>query len=294
MKISLSCMAAILLAGISVATQEPDTVRVAAVQCPSRMGKTSENLANIATLVRKAASQGAKIVVLPECSVQGYMDPTTWTAWSKASEDTMSVRSVAEAIPGPSTRFLGQLARDCGIYLCAGLIEAGTNAFFNAQILLSPQGAIVAHHRKKSLWTPGDSTWCTAGKRPAQVVQTEYGRLGLMICYDYNSMPKRLAREMADIVLYSVGWYGPNARHWFSRIFPRKHTVPHGFDLVAANWSSQTKDEAWPGCGHSCIITREGRVLGMSDSMAGNDIVMADLAIRPDRRQEAGETASGE
>jgi len=57
-----------------------DTVRVAAVQCPSVMGKTEANLRNITHLVRKAASQGAKIVVMPECAVRGYLDPTTWTS----------------------------------------------------------------------------------------------------------------------------------------------------------------------------------------------------------------------
>lgn len=257
-----------------------DTVRVAAIQCPSVMGKTEDNLRNITNLVRKAAAQGAKIVVMPECAVQGYLDPTTWTSWSNIPDGDYPVQSVAEPVPGPATRMLSQLADELNIYLCAGLIEVESNVFFNAQVLFAPDGAIIAHHRKKSLWTPGDSTWCTAGNLPVQVVKTEFGNLGLMICFDFHTLPQLLAKREADIVLYSVGWCGPNEKSWFGKQFPAKSVVPYGFDVVAANWTSPTSDQTWPGRGHSCVITREGKVLAMSEAVSGNDIVLADLGIK--------------
>lgn len=61
-------------------------------------------------------------------------------------------------MPGPATRTFSHLANQLNIYLCAGLIEVESNAFFNAQVLFAPDGEIIAHHRKQSLWTPGDST----------------------------------------------------------------------------------------------------------------------------------------
>jgi predicted amidohydrolase len=257
-----------------------DTVRVAAVQCPSTMGKTEANLRNITNLVRMAAAQGAKIVVLPECAVQGYLDPITWSSWSKMPDDGNPVQRVAEPVPGPATRTLSHLADELNIYLCAGLIEVESNTFFNAQVLIAPDGAIIAHHRKKTLWTPGDSNWCTPGKLPVQVVQTEFGNLGLMICIEFQTLPPLLAKREADIVLYSVGWYGPNEKNWFGEQFPAKSVVPYGFDVVAANWTSPTAQQSWPGRGHSCVITREGKVLAMSEAVSGNAIVLADLEIR--------------
>ncbi len=101
----------------------------------------------------------------------------------------------------------------------------------------------MAHHRKPSLWTPGDGTWCTPGEREIQVVKTEYGRLGLMICFDFHTLPPLLAKKGADIVLYSVGWFGPNEENWFGKLLPAKAVIPYGFDLVAANWSSATAAE---------------------------------------------------
>jgi predicted amidohydrolase len=279
------CILIMVGAMVALGAMAADTVRVAAVQCPSVMGKTEDNLRNITNLVRKAAAQGAKIVVMPECAVQGYLDPTTWTSWSKTPEGDNPIGNVAEPVPGPATRTLSHLADQLDIYLCAGLIEVESNAFFNAQVLFAPDGAIIAHHRKKSLWTPGDSTWCTAGNLPVQVVKTEFGNLGLMICFDFHTLPPLLAKREADIVLYSVAWYGPNEENWFGKQFPAKSVVPYGFDVVAANWTSTTPEQSWPGRGHSCVITREGKVLAMSKGESGNDIVMADLEIKKRQNQ---------
>ena len=267
-------------------------VRVAAIQCPSVMGMTGENVRNITNLVRKAAANGAKIIVLPECAVQGYLDPENWIGWSSAEDAVMPVITVAEKVPGPATAFFSRLADELNIYLCVGLIEGATNGYFNSQVLISPEGAIIAHHRKKSLWTPGDSSWCSQGDLPVQVVKTEYGNLGLMICYDFHSLPPLLAKHNADIVLYSVGWYGPNEANWFGKVFPEKAVIPYGFDVIAANWSSPSEAQEWPGRGHSCIITRKGKVLAMSGLVSGNDIVYGDLEIHKRPSQLPEDTAS--
>ena len=271
---------------LAVQASEPgnDTVRVAAVQCPSVMGETAGNLTRIVSLVRKAADGGAKIVVLPECAVQGYVDPPTWTSWSTDADDEFGkdVSKAAELVPGPSSKRLAELADDLNIYLCVGIVEAARDIarYYNSQLLFNPEGKMVAHHRKKALWMPGDSAWVTPGDRPIQVVDTEYGRLGLMICYDFHRLPPLLAEKGADIVLYSVGWYGSNEKQWFSKTFPRKAVIPHGFDIVVANWSAPNREDYWPGRGHSCIITRKGEVLDMAESVAGNAIVYGDLEIR--------------
>ena len=280
MKYSLVILLVAFTVSCSPGKAGRDTVRVAAIQCPSEMLRTAENLRNITTLVRDAAKRGAQIIVLPECAVQGYLDPITWTSWTKSEGSGPAVAGVAEPVPGPSTRAMSDLARELDVYLCVGIIEAGTNGFFNSQVLLNPAGKIIAHHRKKSLWTPGDSMWCARGDLPVQVVDTEFGRLGLMICYDFHSLPPYLAKLQADIVLYSVGWYGPNEKNWFTTIFPQKAVVPYGFDIVVANWTSALPTQEWPGRGHSCIITGKGEVLAMSEAVHGNDIVMADLKIR--------------
>jgi len=268
------------MAGAWADTNTPATVRVAAVQCRSPMGRTAQNVSNLVDLVRQAAQGGAKIVVTPECAVTGYLDPVAWTSWTTDTNSVWWAGRVAQTVPGPATETFSALTRELRIYLCIGLMERAGGKFFNAQVLLAPDGAIAAHHRKKNLWTPGDSAWCTAGDRPVQVADTPYGRLGLMVCYDFHVLPPQLAKENADIVLYSVGWYGPNEKEWFGNEFPRKVVAPHGFSVVAANWSGGTARDEWPGRGHSCVIAGDGKVLAMAKTVAGNEVVWAEVAGR--------------
>jgi predicted amidohydrolase len=258
------------------------TVRVAAIQCPAEMGATEENIARLMRLVRQAADGGARIIVTPECAVQGYMHPETMASWTVGAphDDHLPVQPVAEPIPGPVTARFAPLAKELGVYLCLGMVElAPGGRFHNAQVLFGPDGEILAHHRKRMLWTPGDGQWCDKGDHPVQVVDSPYGRLGLMICFDFHALPKLLAEQQADIVLYSVGWYGPNEASWFGEIFPRNTVVPNRIHVVAANWSAPSEDIEWPGRGHSCVIRRDGVVLAMAATVVGDEIVFADLPV---------------
>ena len=273
-------------------------VRVAAIQCPSIIGKLVQNRERLSALIVEAARRGARIVVLPECAVPGYMDARNDITWERAtgnrsgSEDR-PVALVAERVPGPSTKFFGELARTLSIYLSVPLIEDDRGKYYNCVVLIGPDGRIAARHRKSNLWPPGDAGWASEGSGQPQVVATPYGRLGLMICYDVHVMPRRL-KGKADIVLYSVGWYGPNTEDWFHERFPLEYVKPNAFAVIAANWSAESADEAWQGAGYSSIIDRDGTVLAVSTKTDGNDIIIADLPVRNADKAPAPKTEPGD
>ena len=275
----------LLVAGVGCGASDapgPSSVRVAAIQCYSPMGEVEYNRALLSRLIRQAAAGGAKIIVLPECAVTGYMDPgndVVWTSSDEPDPGELDVKLSAEPVPGPSTKHFAGLSRELAVYLCISLAEAADGNIHNAQVLLDPDGAIVAHHRKRSSWTPGDGLWMTRGDRPLQVVDSPYGKLGLMICHDFHVLPGKLKEKDVDIVLYSVGWYGPNTRNWFEELFPRRTVVPNGFSIVVANWSAEKDNPGWPGHGYSCVITARGEMLGMAERTRGSEIVFADLPI---------------
>jgi len=272
----------------------PKTVCVAAIQCASQMGKVWNNRERLTELIKSAAAGGARIVVLPECALQGYMDPVGDVQWSKlddgveAPESERSVKEIAQRVPGPATREFGKLCRDLKIYLALPMIEADSKreqTYYNALVLLGPDGNIVARHRKHSLWAPGDGNWVTESRDEAQVVETPFGRLGLMICHDVHVLPAQLKAARADIVLYSVGWYGPNTENWFREIFPRRYSVPNHFAVVAANWCSpappkgvSSGETGWQGQGFSCIIERDGQIMAMAGE-SNQAVVSAELQI---------------
>lgn len=265
-------------------TESPDSVRVAAVQYYSRMGAVASNRRELAELIALAAGRGAKIVVLPEAAVTGYMDVSrdlVWTGSDDRRGGTLPLHDVAEEVPGPSTRYFAKLAADLEIYLVVTLIEKKGDTFYNVQVLLGPDGEMLLHHRKRNAWFVGDADWMTEGALPTQVVSTPYGRLGLMICFDVHTLSRELSAAGADIVLWSVGWFGPNAAGWFATIFPAKYVVPNKFAAVAANWAVGPGESGeWAGAGYSTIVDRDGKTLAISKFDTGPEIVLADIPIR--------------
>src|SRR5215216_212654 len=61
---------------------QPKTVRVAAVQCSSDLGKVAANTTKLTALIKEAAAKGAKIVVLPEAAITGYLSQDLKTNWA--------------------------------------------------------------------------------------------------------------------------------------------------------------------------------------------------------------------
>src|SRR5262245_7464285 len=84
----------------------PGTVKVAAIQCSSDLGAVEENRAKLTNLVRKAAANGAKIVVLPETAITGYLSQdlrTNWHLRGRPLEPAFRGRDpslAAETVPG--------------------------------------------------------------------------------------------------------------------------------------------------------------------------------------------------
>ena len=261
--------------------KESKKVRVAALQYYSRMGDKEYNWQLCKKLAVEAAGKGAKILVLPEAAVTGYMDPAKDLTWTSGipGEGEMSIKGHAEKVEGEYIKKYLGLAAELKVYLAIPFVEEAEGKFFNSSILSSPKGEILLHHRKKSLWTHGDSGWCEEGDLKPQIAETEYGKLGLMICYDVHSMPEILSELQADIVLYSVGWFGPNTEDWYKRRFPNKHVIPNNFSVIAANWSHERGQDKWPGCGWSNIVYRNGVLLNITNKIGGETIVFGSIPL---------------
>ena len=256
------------------------TVRGAAIQFHSRLGEVDANRTRIVALVEEAAARRARVVVLPECAVPGYADLTSDVFWGrKAGPGYLDVHTVAEPVPGPSTAFFAPVAKRLGIYLTVPLIERGDAAdtFFNSVALLGPDGAIRGVHRKRNLWTVADHGWAKEGPERLIVVETEYGRLGLMICYDVHVLLGELGEAGADIVLHSVAWYGPNSGEWFETVLADR-VRKAGVNLVLANWTFP-EDPGWSGYGLSCVIGSDGGMLARAERDLGDEIVIADVPL---------------
>jgi predicted amidohydrolase len=167
------------------------TARLAAVHFVPRDARTPEARREaFVPLVAEAARQRADFVVLPE--VVTYGSGSTYV-------------DVAEPIPGPSTRFFGELARRHNLYLVPGLVERDGHLIYNVAVLIGPDGEVAGKYRKICLprgevdggFTPGEEY---------PVFATRFGRVGLMVCYDgfFPEIARELANRGAEVIGFPV------------------------------------------------------------------------------------------
>ncbi len=290
----LLALAVIAVVGFSatVSGQAPPTstktVKVAAIQCPSDLGKVAANTNKLTTLIKEAAGHGAKIVVLPEAAITGYLSQDLKTNWQVPGRPIEKVfvgldpAPFAEPVPGPSTKHFCALAKDLGIYLTIPLVEVELEEgsvkplYYNTVSLANPKGELVAHYRKLTPWPYPEKSWATAGNRGIQTYDTEYGRVGLAICFDIHTILEKYQGHDLWALLYPIAWVDTEyPAEWFFESLPAR-VKPFKLHVIGANWSVDKKQN-WRGYGFSEIISNQGEIIASAKSLYGSEIVYADL-----------------
>jgi predicted amidohydrolase len=239
---------------------------VASIQYRAVPYDKPENLRLLSRLIEKAAVDGARFIVLPEMCVTGY------NIKSKDQGETLS-----EVIPGPSTQVFAGLAKRYGIYLVLGLPEHDpvTKNNYNAQVIINPQGNVIGKYRKVHLFG-SDHNWATRGDLGYQVVTTEYGKVGLGICYDINftDMLDYFSDNGVDLFAYSTNWVGEDVpfSRWREMLKDRKYSF-----IASNNWG---KEDDIRYSGGSIILSPGGGLLS-STEVSANSILYAEISCSP-------------
>jgi predicted amidohydrolase len=199
----------------------PRVVRLATVHLRPVDSKSSqENLEKFSQLIARAADQKADIVCLPE----GITLVGT----------ELNYLSASEPIPGPSTKFLGDLSRKYHLYIVAGILEKEGDVVYNTAVLLDRNGKVAGKYRKVSLpreeidggITPGNSF---------PVFDTDFGRIGMMICWDvsFPEAAKTLASKGAEIIFMPI-WGGNLTLAKARAIENQVYLVSSTYDMITA------------------------------------------------------------
>jgi predicted amidohydrolase len=272
------------------ATTRPATVKVAAVQCSSELGAVDANRKKLTKLVEEAAAHGAKIIVLPEAAVTGYLSQDLTNNWragrmpmAPAFHDSKDPITAAESVPGRSTTHFAALAKRLGVYITVPFLECDAHlaegrqpTFYNTVCLVSPKGELVAHYRKLTPWPHPEQSWATAGDRGVQTYDTEYGRVGLAICFDIHTILPKYQPEHIWALLYPIAWVDEtHPAEWFWHTLPGR-VKPFGHYVIGANWSVD-RPQKWFGYGFSTIISPDGKVVASAKSLYGSEIVYAEI-----------------
>ncbi len=227
----------------------------AAVQMTASSVK-EENLAKAEAFVRLAAERGATLIVLPE--VFAWRGPRV--------EEPVQV----EAIPGPTSARLCDLARRHQLYLLAGsFLEKGEDSrSYNTSLLLNPQGDILAQYRKIHLFDvdiPGQVRVKESDtKKPGEAVvasPTPLGVFGLSVCYDlrFPELYRQLAAKGAEVMFVPSAFTFPTgAAHWEPLL--RARAIENQTYIIAPNQIGKNA-HGYADYGNSMIIDPWGKVL---------------------------------
>ncbi len=173
---------------------KPRKVRLAAVHFIPPGKSPLENVRSFFPLIEKAAQQKADLVCLGEC--------ITYIGTGK------SYAEVAEPVPGPSTRLLGQVAKKHDLYIVVGLVEQDQGAIYNTAALIGPEGKLVGKYRKLCVPT-GENTGGVVPGNDYPVFRTRFGTVGMMICWDvhFPEVARGLANRGAEVIAMPI-WGG--------------------------------------------------------------------------------------
>ncbi|HEY1761573.1 MAG TPA: carbon-nitrogen hydrolase family protein, partial [Acidimicrobiales bacterium] len=201
---------------------------------------------------------------------------------------TSRYHSVAETVPGATTKQLGALAQELGVTLHVGSLFEQAPAqekSFNTSVMISPSGDVVATYRKVHLFdvnVPGgvahiESKNVTPGDQLV-VTEVEGFSLGMSVCFDvrFPELYRALCLAGATVLAVPSSFAVATGRvHWATLL--RARAIENEAYVIAAAQSGTTS-EGVSSYGHSMIIDPWGEVLAES-TQEGEDVLVATLDL---------------
>src|SRR6266567_4236327 len=181
-------------------------VKVACVQVEPVVLDCERTLDRLEEVAAEAAGNGAEFVVFPETFVPVYPSSRwakAFAAWQNdgAKRVFAQIAENSVSVDSPAERRIGAAARELGVWLVTGVNEVESErpgTIYNSLLYHSPDGELVLLHRKlvptnheRLIWGQGDG-------RGLHAVETGFGRIGGLICWE-NYMP------LARTALYESG-----------------------------------------------------------------------------------------
>jgi nitrilase len=186
---------------------DSSNVRVAVVQAGAVPFDSAGAVEKAVALTADAAAQGARVIVFPEAFVGGYPKGLSYGTVVGARdpagrEEFRLYHEAAIEVPGPATTRLGEAAAAADAFVVIGVIERDGGTCYCTALFFGPDGSLLGKHRKlmptameRIVWGYGDGSTLT-------VVDSPYGRIGSVICWE-NYMPlMRMAMYAKQVALY--------------------------------------------------------------------------------------------
>ncbi|HEV2499751.1 MAG TPA: carbon-nitrogen hydrolase [Terriglobia bacterium] len=210
-------------------------------------GEPDANLAQAVELIEEAAGRGARLIGLPELFRSRYF----------CQREDARLFDLAEPVPGPTTKVLGEIARKLSVVIIAPVFERrAAGVYHNSAAVLDASGKVAGIYRKMHI--PDDPAYYekyyfTPGDLGFQAFDTEAGRVGVLICWDqwYPEGARLTALRGAESLFYptAIGWHlrekqahgAAQLDAW--RTMQRAHAIANGVYVAVPNRVGHEKPE---------------------------------------------------
>src|SRR5215510_4505440 len=257
---------------------------VAAIQS-SFTDDVQSNVARVTELVRRAASQGAQVVLPPELFEGHYFC---------REQDAQHFRRARPAQGHPTLRHFQQLARELGVVIPISFFERAGQAHYNSVAIADADGSLLGIYRKSHIPDgPGyqEKFYFRSGDTGFKVWPTRFGHLGVGICWDqwFPECARAMVLMGADLLLYPTAIGSePQEPHLDTKDLWQRamigHAVSNTVPIIAANRVGTEGGQTYYGC--SFVANHRGeKVAELGRTEVG--VITAALDLNQARRDRA-------
>jgi len=193
---------------------------------------------------------------------------------------------IANGIPGADTDIICGLAKKYSIMIAIGLAEKEGMNLYDSAVLIDARGEILLKHRKLNLLTPLMDPPYTPGDE-VSAVDTEFGRIGLLICADTfrKDLLKQMKEKNPDLLVVPYGW--AERREKWPKHGKKLERLVKGVannlnaHVIATDLVGKITNGPWTGYiygGQSVIVNKIGNLLAVGKDREP-DIIVQELII---------------
>lgn len=245
-----------------------------------------DNVHKACDWIKRAASEGAEVICLPELYRTPYF----------CQKEDAALFDLAETVPGPSTEAISKIAKDKNVVVVVPIFEKrAPGLYHNSAVIIDADGKINGLYRKMHI--PDDPAfyekfYFTPGDLGFKAFDTKHGKIGTLICWDqwYPEGARITALKGASVLFYptAIGWHphekSEHGKAQFDswQTIQRGHAIANGVYVAAVNRvGHEVQTEGTAGLefwGSSFIADPQGVILAQG-STDQEEVITAEIDL---------------
>jgi predicted amidohydrolase len=239
--------------------------KIACVQMDVAIGDVEGNRRKIVERIELAADRGAELAIFPECAISGY-----------CFDSLDEAEPFAEPLDSRSAEEIAAACRRTGTHVVAGFIEQDGASFYNAAMLVGPDG-VIGNYRKVHLPFLGVDRFLTPGDKPFHVFELPFGRIAINICYDASFPEAARALKLlgAEVIVLPTNW--PTGAWRTAEFIVNTRACENHINFAAVNRCGV--ERGWEFIGRSKVVDVNGDTIAEA-AREGEEMFVVEVDLK--------------